>query len=149
VIERWDVTQTADGETASTHSMFSDLYVYADGTGPNTDPLVEEMNKTTVTDFYLTVFDNSEDDDVKLALFDMLIETNYLQHNRFVDTGAAALRGAVPGSSLPNVDSVGLSLAEDDLVWTFRFDGNEALDVADLWRFDNNIDQIVEHWDVF
>ncbi len=138
IIEMRPYSMTPNAVTASGNSVFSDLYDYGSAHA-NNDVQIEEDNKTLVTDFYIEAFNNNN-----VALIDNTIDENYIQHNYFVPNGRGALRNFVGNSPAANI-SVFLSLAEDDLVWTFRDDAP----VVDLWRVDNNTNKIVEHWDVF
>jgi predicted SnoaL-like aldol condensation-catalyzing enzyme len=142
VIEHWDVTMVPNEITASGNSVFSDLYEYS-GTEPNNDVAVEETNKTMITTFYLDLFNN-----LNIALVDQRVDENYLQHNFWVPNGSSALRDFVSGGTSGDL-TIFLTLGEDDLVWTFSGTGKDNLNTVDLWRVDNNIDKIVEHWDVF
>lgn len=142
VIEYWSTAMEADSETESGNSLFSDLYDYID-TQPNRSRDIEEENKTIVTEFYLEIFNN-----YNLEIFDLLVDSNYIQHNQNFPTGSEPLRRAVENQWVGPID-IFLSLAEDDLVWTFTLTDEGQLDIFDLWRFDNNINKIVEHWDVF
>ena len=141
IVEYWDASMETFPETVSGNSVFSDLYDYGD-TQENRSLDVEEENKEIVTDFYMRTFN-----DMDLDLFDSLVDMNYLQHNQFFPNGTELLRDAIEVGRLGSVN-VFLSLAEGDLVWTFRRSSNGNLSVVDLWRFDNNINRIVEHWDV-
>ncbi|WP_370980957.1 ester cyclase [Agaribacterium sp. ZY112] len=142
VVERWSVSQNSSGETESRNSMFSDLYDYGSNLA-NSDIEIEEQNKIFVVEFYENTFNNHD-----LELFDASISLDYIQHNRGIGNGSAELRGWIADGRTGGID-VFLALAEGDIVWTFRRQPNGSLLVADLWRVDNNINRIVEHWDVF
>jgi predicted SnoaL-like aldol condensation-catalyzing enzyme len=139
IIERINFSMQLSGNTASGNSVFSNLYDY--GTDlPNNDVAIEEENKIMVSDFYAEAFNN-----LNLEVIDELVDENYIQHNPFVPNGRDGLRNFVSSFSASANISIFLTLAEDDLVWTFRSDSP----VVDLWRVDNNTNKIVEHWDVF
>jgi len=139
IIEHWDYSLSRTANTASGNSVFSDLYDY-NATFANDDSTIEEQNKTLVADFYVDAFNNQN-----VTLIDELVDENYLQHNPYVPDGRSGLRNFVAGGSAPSSVAIFMTLAENDLVWTFRADA----DVVDLWRVDNNINKIVEHWDIF
>jgi predicted SnoaL-like aldol condensation-catalyzing enzyme len=141
VVEQWNVSMTLNAVTASGNSVFSDLYIYSNNNKNNNTEL-EESNKTLVSDFYTKTFNEYD-----LDLFDATVDENYLQHNPYVPSGSAPLRGWIESQGTPQVD-IFISLAEEDIVWTFQTKDNN-LSVVDLWRVDNNINKIVEHWDVF
>jgi predicted SnoaL-like aldol condensation-catalyzing enzyme len=138
IIEHQSYAMNPSSATASGNSVFSDLYDYGDAL-PNNDVAVEEDNKVHVTEFYVDAFNNKN-----LTRIETSVDANYIQHNHFVPNGRAALINFVANNAVDNV-SVFLSLAEDDIVWTFRDDAP----IVDLWRIDNNTGLIVEHWDVF
>jgi len=142
IVEYWDNTMTPRTTSASGNSVFSDLYDYG-STLPNNDVAVEETNKTMVTDFYLDVFN-----DKTLNIIEELMDINYIQHNHWVETGRQPFYNFVSGRDAGGL-TIFLSLAEDDLVWTFAGSGITNLKTIDLWRVDNNTNKIVEHWDVF
>ncbi|MBA6232471.1 MULTISPECIES: nuclear transport factor 2 family protein [unclassified Colwellia] len=139
ITEHKDFSMTYTANTKSGNSVFSDLYDY-ETTFSNNDTAIEEANKTMVADFYVNAFNTQN-----VTLIDELVDENYLQHNPFVPDGRSGLRGYVSSGSAPSNIAIFVTLAEDDLVWTFRSDAQ----VVDLWRVDNNINKIVEHWDVF
>ena len=141
IVEYWDVSMKALSKTKSGNSAFSDLYNYGN-TQANNSPEVEEKNKATVANFYTKAFNDRD-----LELFDLLVDTNYIQHNQRFPNGSKLLRNAVDKGLLGTV-KIFLSLADNDIVWTFRRSGDGNLSVVDLWRFDNNTNKIVEHWDV-
>ena len=143
ITEHWDVTMIPNASTASGNSVFSDLYIYPTNTAPNENISIEEINKVIVTDFYLDLFNNQN-----LDLIDELVDPNYLQHNFWVPNGSDGLFNYVSGGGTAGL-TIFLTLAEDDMVWTFSGPGTDNLQTVDLWRFDNNIKKIVEHWDVF
>lgn len=143
ITEHWDVVMTPNVITASGNSVFSDLYIYPVGTYPNADISLEEINKVIVTDFYLDLFNNQN-----LDLISELVDPNYLQHNFWVPNGSDGLYNYVSGGGTEGL-SIFLTLGEGDMVWTFSGPGIDNLQTVDLWRFDNNIKKIVEHWDVF
>lgn len=143
IIEHWDVTMIPNINTASSNSVFSDLYVYPAKTSGNSLGSIEEINKIIVTDFYLDLFNNKN-----LDLIEELLDPGYLQHNYWVPDGSEALYNYVSGGGTEGL-TIFLTLAEDDIVWTFSGTGIDNLNTVDLWRVDNNIDKIVEHWDVF
>ena len=142
VIEQWSSIMIPKTFTVSGNSVFSDLYDYQD-TQPNNDVATEDENKDKVTSFYLDLFNNKN-----IALIDEFVDPNYIQHNFWVDNGSSALRDFVANRDAASL-TIFLSLAEDDLVWTFSGTGNANLNTVDLWRVDNNKNKIVEHWDVF
>jgi predicted SnoaL-like aldol condensation-catalyzing enzyme len=139
IIDHKNNVMTPNESTGSGNSVFSDLYDYGN-TQPNNDVAVEESNKVMVTDFYEDLFTNGN-----IALIDALVDPNYLQHNFWVPNGSEALRAFVSGGVSPV--NVSLTLAEDDMVWTFIL--GENINLVDLWRVDNNTNKIVEHWDIF
>ncbi|NQZ27091.1 MAG: ester cyclase [Colwellia sp.] len=143
ITEHWDVTMTPNMNTASGNSVFSDLYIYPTNTYANTNRSVEEINKLIITDFYLDLFNNKN-----LDLIDELVDPSYLQHNYWVPNGSDGLYNFVSGGGTGGL-SIFLTLAEGDLIWTFSGPGTDNLQTVDLWRLDNNIKKIVEHWDVF
>ncbi|PKI16807.1 nuclear transport factor 2 family protein [Colwellia sp. 12G3] len=143
ITEHWDVIMTPNMNTASGNSVFSDLYIYPENTYANTNISIEEINKVIVKDFYLDLFNNQN-----LDLIDELVDPNYLQHNYWVPNGSDGLYNYVSGGGTQGL-TIFLTLAEDDMVWTFSGAGTYNLQTVDLWRFDNNIKKIVEHWDVF
>jgi len=143
ITEHWDVAMSPKVITESGNSVYSDLYIYPTDTQPNNDVAIEEENKTMVTDFYLDLFNNQN-----LDLIGELISPSYLQHNFWVSNGSGALFSFVSGGGTGGL-SIFLTLAEDDIVWTFAGSGENNLTTVDLWRVDNNINKIVEHWDVF
>jgi len=143
ITEHWDVAMTPNEDTASGNSVFSDLYIYPTGTYANTHTGVEEINKVIVTDFYLDLFNNQN-----LDLIEELVDTNYLQHNYWVPNGSDGLYNYVSRGGTEGL-SIFLTLGEGDLIWTFSGPGTGNLQTVDLWRFDNNIRKIVEHWDIF
>ena len=143
ITEHWDVVMTPNTNTQSGNSVFSDLYIYPDNTYPNENISVEEINKVIVTDFYLDLFNNKN-----LDLIDELVDPNYLQHNFWVPNGSEALFNFVNTRDTSGL-AIFLTLAEDDIVWTFSGAGIDNLQTVDLWRVDNNIKKIVEHWDIF
>ncbi len=141
IVEQWDFLMYSTTNTASGNSVFSDLYDYADKQ-PNNDVAIEEENKTMIAEFYTTAF-NSQN----LTLIDEQIDINYIQHNPFVPNGRSGLSNYIEGGAAPKNVAIFITLAEDDMVWTFRSDAK----VVDLWRVDNNktSNKIVEHWDIF
>ena len=143
IIEHWDVSMTPKINTASGNSVFSDLYIYPENTLPNNNADIENENNVMVTTFYLDLFNNQ-----KLSLIDELVDPNYLQHNFWVPNGSSALENFVSGGGTGGL-SIFLTLAEGDMVWTFSGAGAGNLATVDLWRVDNNVNKIVEHWDVF
>tara|TARA_B110000467_G_C18295595_1_gene467772 strand:- start:334 stop:1230 length:897 start_codon:yes stop_codon:yes gene_type:complete len=143
IVEHWNVSMQPNRMTASGNSVFSDLYIYPANTLPNNDTSIEEENKIMVTEFYLDLFNNKN-----LDLIGSLVDSNYLQHNYWVPNGSKALLDFVSGGETGGL-SIFLTLAEDDIVWTFSGSGTTNLATVDLWRVDNNINKIVEHWDVF
>ena len=142
IVEQWDQSMIPNESTASGNSVFSDLYDYGN-TQPNNDVAIEESNRSMVTNFYLDLFNNKNMD-----LIDELLDPKYLQHNFWVSNGSAALREFVRGGGTGGL-TIFLTLAEDDLVWTFAGSKTENLSTIDLWRVDNNTNKIVEHWDIF
>ncbi|WP_057832615.1 nuclear transport factor 2 family protein [Colwellia sp. TT2012] len=142
IVEQWNKSMSPNESTASGNSVFSDLYDYGNSQ-PNNDIAIEEDNRSMVKNFYLDLFNNQN-----LSLIDTLLDPNYLQHNFWVPNGSAALRNFVSGGTSGNL-TIFLTLAEDDLVWTFSGSGTGNLGGIDLWRVDNNTNKIVEHWDVF
>jgi len=143
ITEHWDVRMTPNVTTQSGNSVFSDLYIYPADTQPNIDVNIEEENKVMVKNFYLELFNNT-----KLDLIDELVSQKYLQHNFWVANGSSALYSFVSGGDTGGL-TIFLTLAENDIVWTFAGRGINNLTTVDLWRVDNNINKIVEHWDVF
>jgi predicted SnoaL-like aldol condensation-catalyzing enzyme len=139
IIEHQNFSMPYTANTESGNSVFSDLYDYGT-TFANNDIAVEEENKTMVAEFYVNAFNNQD-----VTLIDELVDESYLQHNPFVPNGRSGLRGYISSGSAPSNVAIFVTLAEDDLVWTFRSDAP----VVDLWRVDNNINKIVEHWDIF
>jgi predicted SnoaL-like aldol condensation-catalyzing enzyme len=141
IVEQWDFSMASTSNTASGNSVFSDLYDYGSNQ-PNNDVLVEEENKTLITDFYINAFNNQD-----LTLVDEQVDENYIQHNPFVPDGRDGLSGFIESGFAPKNVTILVSLAKGDIVWTFRTDAN----VVDLWRIDNNkvSNKIVEHWDIF
>jgi predicted SnoaL-like aldol condensation-catalyzing enzyme len=135
IVEHWFLAESLFSPTASGNSLFSDLYQYS-GAKPIAD---EVANKKLVTSVYLGLFN-----DKNLALIDESIAPSYLQHNPYVPNGSAALRAFV-SSRTPGGLSFFVTLADDDLVWTFSGNGN--LTLVDIFRVDNK--KIVEHYDVF
>ncbi|MCJ8312272.1 MAG: ester cyclase [Saccharospirillaceae bacterium] len=140
VVEQWDRSSDLQATTTSGNSTFSDLYVYAN-TAAVMDDTKKEENKTMVTDFYLDLFNTGD-----LTLVDEFVDINYLQHNIWVPNGSAALSNYV-GSITPGGLEIALTLAEDDMVWTFVI-GLDNLNLVDLWRVNYNDTKIVEHWDL-
>lgn len=140
IVEQWNLAMALGDSTASGNSVFSDLYEYPDAK-PVITKEMEDANKTMVSDFYLELFNN-----INLDLIDELVDENYIQHNMYVANGSAPLKAYVGSGNAPNIE-IFMTLAEDDLVWTFSANGN--LYLVDLWRVDNNKEKIVEHWDVF
>ena len=143
IIEHWDVYMKPNSSTVSGNSVFSDLYVYPTNTFPNNDAAIEEENKTMLKTFYLDLFNNAN-----LSLIDELVDPNYIQHNFWVENGSKSLKDFVKGGGTGGL-RIFLNLAETDLVWTFSGSGIDNLETVDIWRVDNNIKKIVEHWDVF
>jgi predicted SnoaL-like aldol condensation-catalyzing enzyme len=141
IIEHWDVYMKPHTSTVSGNSVFSDLYNYPSNTMANNDVAIEEQNKTMVKAFYLDLFNNSN-----ISLIDELVDSDYIQHNFWVENGSNALKQFVQGGGTEGL-SIFLTLGEDDMVWTFSRSVNLA--TVDLWRVDNNMGKIVEHWDVF
>lgn len=139
ITERTSLSTQFTSDTASGNSLFSDLYDYG-STLPNNDVNIEEENKTFISEFYVNAFNNDD-----LALIDAQVDIDYIQHNPFVPNGRSGLSDFVRSDSSPSNVAILITLAEGDLVWTFRSDAA----VFDLWRVDNNINQIVEHWDIF
>jgi predicted SnoaL-like aldol condensation-catalyzing enzyme len=82
-----------------------------------------------------------------LAVIDETIDTNYIQHNSFISNCRKGLSDYVAGGSAPKNVTISITLADDNIVWTFRPDAN----VVDLWRVDNSkaSNKIVEHWNIF
>ncbi len=143
IVEHWDKKMEPPASSTSGNSVFSDLYIYPANTQANNDIAIEEENKTTVTEFYLDLFNNKN-----LDLIEELVDPSYLQHNFFIANGSDALFNAVSGRSAARL-AIFLTLSEGDIVWTFQGSGEGNLGTVDLWRVDNNINKIVEHWDVF
>ncbi len=141
IVEHWDKKGGAPSSSVSGNSVFSDLYIYPANTQANNDIAIEEENKIMVSEFYSDLFNNKN-----LDLIEELVDPNYLQHNLWVANGSGALFGFVSGGVLPVV--IFLTLAEKDIVWTFLGTGEGNLVTIDLWRVDNNINKIVEHWDM-
>ncbi|WDD99638.1 ester cyclase [Thalassomonas actiniarum] len=140
ISEQWNIAMLLGASTVSGNSVFSDLYVYQDAEVLMTEAM-EDANKEMVTAFYLDLFNNQN-----IALIDELVDENYLQHNVWVPNGSAALRDFVSSRTLGGLE-IFLSLAADDLVWTFSAGDN--LTLVDLWRVDHDTGKIVEHWDLF
>jgi len=143
VVEHWDVSMGLRAKTESGNSVFSNLYVYPENTFPNNDRVVEEENKAMVTGFYLDLFNNKS-----LNLIEELVDPDYLQHNFWVSNGSSALFNFVSEGDTDGL-SIFMTLAEDDIVWTFSGSGAINLNTVDLWRVDNTMNKIVEHWDIF
>ncbi|KGJ86851.1 ester cyclase [Colwellia psychrerythraea] len=143
ISEHWNVSMTPNVSTASGNSVFSDLYIYPENTLPNNNADIEDENNVMVTAFYLDLFNNQN-----LNLISELVDSSYLQHNYWVPNGSYALESFVSGGGTGGL-SIFLTLAEKDMVWTFSGSGAANLETVDLWRVDNNINKIVEHWDVF
>ena len=140
VVEQWDISMGLNDTTVSGNSAFSDLYVY-ENTAAVMNDTKEEENKTMVSSFYLDLFNTGD-----LTLIDQFVDIDYLQHNVWVPNGSEALRNFVGGRT-PGGLEIFLTLAEDDIVWTFS--GGDNLGVVDLWRVNYNEGKIVEHWDLF
>jgi predicted SnoaL-like aldol condensation-catalyzing enzyme len=143
IIEHWDVSMGLRANTASGNSAFSDLYIYPENTFANNDRIIEEENKAMVTGFYLDLFNNQS-----LSLIEKLVDPSYLQHNVWVANGSDALFDFVSDGDPANL-SIFMTLSEGDIVWTFS--GSAAVNPTgvDLWRVDNTLNKIVEHWDIF
>jgi len=140
IAEQWNIAMPLGESTVSGNSAFSDLYVYQESPALMTEAM-EDVNKDMVTSFYLDLFNNQN-----IALIDELVDENYLQHNVWVPNGSGALRDFV-SSRTPGGLEIFLSLAADDLVWTFSAGDN--LTLVDIWRVDYSSGKIVEHWDLF
>tara|TARA_R110000744_G_scaffold180663_4_gene299643 strand:+ start:163 stop:1029 length:867 start_codon:yes stop_codon:yes gene_type:complete len=141
IVEQWYFSMNSTTNTASGNSVFSDLYDYTDKQ-PNNDVAIEEENKIMIADFYTTAFNTQN-----LTLIEEQVDVNYIQHNPFVRNGRAGLSEYIESGFAPTNVTIFMTLAEDDMVWTFRSDAR----VVDLWRVDNNktSNKIVEHWDIF
>lgn len=138
VVEHWDVSMRLASETVSGNSALSDLYEYQ-----NEVVVTEQMeidNKALVANFYSDTFNNGN-----VALIDELLYEGYIQHNVWLVDGPEPFRNFVlSGQSAAYFD---LTLSEGDLVWTF--DRRNNLSLVDIFRFDNDIDKVVEHWDIW
>lgn len=74
---------------------------------------------------------------------------DYIQHNPFIPSKRAGLRGYVEKLPKGKVYEPGMIVAEGDLVMVhgrYSGGGEKALVAADIFRFEG--DQVVEHWDV-
>ncbi|GGY77054.1 polyketide cyclase [Cellvibrio zantedeschiae] len=138
IIEHWHLSANLSDTTVSGNSLFSDLYKYT-GTKPVATQDSEAANNQLVTSTYLGLFN-----DKNLSLIDQNIAPSYLQHNPYVPNGSEALRNFV-NARTPGGLSFFATISDDDLVWTFKGDGN--LTLVDMFRVDNK--KIVEHYDLF
>ena len=106
--------------------------------------MTAERNKQIIRQLYEEVFCGH-----KLAAVDRLIHDDYIQHNPFIPSKRAGLRGYVEKLPKGRVYEPGMIVAEGDLVMVhgrYSGGGEKALVAADIFRFEG--DQVVEHWDV-
>jgi predicted SnoaL-like aldol condensation-catalyzing enzyme len=147
IVDHWHLTgpvHWGDGNTASGNSVFSSLYQYS-GTPPVVSPEAEAANKALVTTTYLAMFNEKNTDILKQNII-----PDYIQHNRFVPNGRDALENFVNSLQKGNQKSFFVTISDADLVWTFeRHSENKNLTLFDIFRVDNSINKIVEHWDLF
>jgi len=147
VTARWSFEQDIpQGTPASgnTNTMFSDLYQGAPD-APELTEQQEEANRQLAVGAYDTLFRDHD-----ASVLDRSFDPAYLQHNTVAANGTAALKALFSGGArFPAQQSV-ISIADDDLVWTFSQPvGAKADDpflAADIFRVDGGL--IREHWDV-
>ncbi len=147
VTARWTFDQPIpQGKPASgnTNTMFSDLY-QGEADAPELTEQQEEANRQLAVGAYDTLFRDHD-----ASVLDRSFDPAYLQHNTVAANGTAALKAFFSGGAqFPAQQSV-ISIADDDLVWTFSQPvGAKADDpflAADIFRVDGGL--IREHWDV-
>ncbi|MFS4505074.1 nuclear transport factor 2 family protein [Clavibacter sp. Sh2141] len=147
ITEAWSFDQPIpQGTPASgnTNTMFSDLY-QGPADAPEPTEQQEEANRQLAVGAYDTLFRDHD-----ASVLDRSFDPAYLQHNTVAANGTAALKAFFSGGTqFPAQQSV-ISLADDDIVWTFSqpvgAKADEPFLVADLFRVDGGL--IREHWDV-
>ncbi|MBM7412291.1 putative SnoaL-like aldol condensation-catalyzing enzyme [Clavibacter michiganensis] len=130
--------------SGNTNTMFSDLY-QGEADAPELTEQQEEANRQLAVGAYDTLFRDHD-----ASVLDRSFDPAYLQHNTVAANGTAALKAFFSGGAqFPAQQSV-ISIADDDLVWTFSQPvGAKADDpflAADIFRVDGGL--IREHWDV-
>ncbi|MDQ0744743.1 putative SnoaL-like aldol condensation-catalyzing enzyme [Clavibacter sp. B3I6] len=147
ITDIWSFDQPiAPGTPASgnVNTMFSDLH-QGPADAPEPTEQQEEADRQLAVGAYDTLFRDHD-----ASVLDRSFDPAYLQHNPVAPNGTAALKALFSGGApFPAQQSV-ISLADDDLVWTFSQPvGAKADDpfvAADIFRVDGGL--IREHWDV-
>ncbi|MFK0158493.1 nuclear transport factor 2 family protein [Streptomyces sp. NPDC090493] len=102
-----------------------------------------ERNKAVVVEFLTTAFSSKD-----FTALDRYLHTDYKQHNPFIPSAKAGLRGYI--AALPDTTRYepGAIVAEGDLVMVHgRYSGvDKPLLGIDIFRFEDGL--VVEHWDV-